>query len=145
MAYALEGRVPFLDHRLVEFVARLPRDAKYRPDLPKSLLVEAIADLLPGEIVGQTKRTFTLPWDVWLRGPLGVRLSQDLSNLAPPLLRYMNQRAVRGSWQNFVTGHTNWSRPWSIYVLNRWVQRNVSASASGQAPDAAAVRPTAIA
>src|SRR5258708_13156931 len=130
MAYALEGRVPFLDHRLVEFVARLPRDAKYRPDLPKSLLVEAIADLLPGEIVGQTKRTFTLPWDVWLRGPLGVRLSQDLANLTPPLLKYLNPRAVRGAWQNFVIGQTNWSRPWSLFVLNEWVRHPVPHAAT---------------
>src|SRR5258708_38816441 len=122
MAYALEGRVPFLDHRLVEFVARLPRDAKYRPDLPKSLLVEAIADLLPGEIVGQTKRTFTLPWDVWLRGPLGVRLSQELANLTPQLRQYLNPRAVRGAWQNFVIGQTNWSRPGSLFVLHQWVR-----------------------
>lgn len=146
MANSLEVRVPFLDHRLVEFVARLPKDAKYRAGVPKSLLVEAMGDLLPDEVVGQAKRTFTLPWDVWLRGPLGVLLSQELSNLAPPLLKYMNQRAVRGSWQNFVTGHTNWSRPWSIYVLNLWVKRHLSgSSATGSSSTAAAVRPAAIA
>ena len=101
MANSLEVRVPFLDHRLVEFVGRLPKSAKYTPDVPKSLLVEALSDLLPDEVVGQSKRTFTLPWDVWLRGPLGVRLSQDLANLTPPLRQYMNPRAVRGAWQNF--------------------------------------------
>lgn len=145
MASSLEVRVPFLDHQLVEYVARLPKDAKYRPGVSKSLLVEAMGNLLPDEVVGQAKRTFTLPWDVWLRGPLGVRLSQDLANLTPPLLRYMNQRAVRGSWQNFVTGHTNWSRPWSIYVLNRWVQRHLTGSTTNQGSNAAAVRPAAIA
>src|ERR1700674_840631 len=112
MANSLEVRVPFLDHRLVEFVGRLPKNAKYTPDVPKSLLVEALSDLLPDEVVGQSKRTFTLPWDVWLRGPLGVRLSQDLFNLTPPLRQYLNPRAVRGAWQNFVIGQTNWSRPW---------------------------------
>jgi asparagine synthase (glutamine-hydrolysing) len=145
MANSLEVRVPFLDHKLVEFVARLPKDTKYRSEVPKSLLVEAMGDLLPDDVVGQPKRTFTLPWDVWLRGPLGVQISQNLANLTPPLLRYMNQRAVRGSWQNFVTGHTNWSRPWSIYVLNRWVQRHLSGSPTGQGSAAAAVRPAAIA
>jgi asparagine synthase (glutamine-hydrolysing) len=145
MANSLEVRVPFLDHRLVEYVARLPKETKYSAGVPKSLLVEAMNDLVPEEVVGQTKRTFTLPWDVWLRGPLGVRLSQDLANLTPPLLRYMNQRAVRGSWQNFVTGHTNWSRPWSIYVLNRWVRRHLSGSTTEQGSTAAAVRPAAIA
>ena len=109
--------------------------------MPKSLLVEALADLLPDEVVGQAKRTFTLPWDVWLRGPLGVHLSQDLANLTPPLLRYMNQRAVRGAWQNFVTGHTNWSRPWSFYVLNRWVRRHLTGAANATSSTAAPFGP----
>jgi len=126
MASSLEVRVPFLDHRLVEFVGRLPKSAKYNRNVQKSLLVESLSDLLPSEVVGQPKRTFTLPWDVWLRGPLGVRLSQDLSNLVPELQEYFNPRAVRGAWQNFVIGQTNWSRPWSLYVLNEWVRRHVT-------------------
>ena len=126
MANSLEVRVPFLDHKLVEFVARLPKGAKSLAGVPKALLIEALTDLLPEEVVRQTKRTFTLPWEVWLRGPLGVRLSQDLANLAEPLQQYMNPRAVRGVWQNFVIGQTNWSRPWSIFVLNEWVRRHIA-------------------
>ena len=136
MANSLEVRVPFLDHRLVEFVGRLPKGVKYTRHVPKSLLVEALSDLLPDEVVGQSKRTFTLPWDVWLRGPLGVRLSQDLSNLTPPLRKYMNPRAVRGAWQNFVIGHTNWSRPWSLFVLNEWIRHHVT-DAAGNPPSIA--------
>ena len=143
MANSLEVRVPFLDHRLVEFVGRLPKHAKYTPDVPKSLLVEALSDLLPDEVVGQSKRTFTLPWDVWLRGPLGVRLSQDLANLTPQLRRYMNPRAVRGAWQNFVIGQTNWARPWSLYILNEWVRRHVTDAANYPVSTAEAVNTAA--
>jgi asparagine synthase (glutamine-hydrolysing) len=145
MANSLEVRVPFLDHRLVEFVGRLPKNAKYTSEVPKSLLVEALSDVLPDDVVGQTKRTFTLPWDVWLRGPLGVRLSQDLANLTPPLRRYLNPRAVRGAWQNFVIGQTNWSRPWSLYVLNEWVRHHVTDSASHPASTADVVHTSAAA
>ncbi|HEV2520750.1 MAG TPA: asparagine synthase (glutamine-hydrolyzing) [Candidatus Acidoferrales bacterium] len=141
MANSLEVRVPFLDHRLVEFVGRLPKSAKYRAGVPKSLLVEAMSDVLPDEVVGQSKRTFTLPWDVWLRGPLGVRLSQDLANLTPQLLHYMSARAVRGVWQNFVIGQTNWSRPWSLFVLNEWVRRHVDAAKEVPGSSAVAVQP----
>ncbi len=144
MANSLEVRVPFLDHRLVEFVGRLPKSAKYTPDVPKSLLVEALSDLLPDEVVGQSKRTFTLPWDVWLRGPLGVRLSQDLSNLTPPLRQYLNPRAVRGAWQNFVIGQTNWSRPWSLFVLNEWVRNHVTDAANHPVSTANAVHTAAV-
>jgi len=145
MANSLEVRVPMLDHRLVEFVARLPKGSKYRAGVPKALLVEALSDLLPDQVVGQAKRTFTLPWDLWLRGPLGVRLSQDLSDLTPQLLQYMNPRAVRGAWQNFVIGQTNWSRPWSLYVLNAWISRHVTGATTGTSSGATTVHPAAVA
>jgi asparagine synthase (glutamine-hydrolysing) len=144
MANSLEVRVPFLDHRLVEFVGRLPRSSKYKADVPKSLLVEALSDLLPDQVVGQSKRTFTLPWDVWLRGPLGVRLSQDLANLTPSLRQYLNPRAVRGAWQNFVIGHTNWSRPWSLFVLNQWVRQHVTEAANNPVSTADAIHTAAV-
>ena len=145
MANSLEVRVPFLDHRLVEFVARLPKSAKFRAGVPKALLIESLSDVLPDDVVGQAKRTFTFPWEVWLRGPLGVRLSQDLANLTPLLQEFMNPRAVRGAWQNFVIGETNWSRPWSLYVLNEWVRRHLTGAVSKQGSEATAVRPAAIA
>jgi asparagine synthase (glutamine-hydrolysing) len=146
MANSLEVRVPFLDHRLVEFVSRLPKAAKYNPEVPKSLLIDALSGMLPENVVGQTKRTFTLPWEVWLRGPLGVRLSQDLANLTPQLQRLMNPRALRGVWQNFVIGQTSWARPWSIYVLNEWVRRHMTGTiadrdSSATASSTPAVRP----
>jgi len=141
MANSLEVRVPFLDHRLVEFVARLPKSAKYSSVEPKSLLVRALEDVLPDDVLGQPKRTFTLPWEVWLRGPLGLRLSQDLANITPPLLQLINMRALRGVWQNFVIGQTNWSRPWSLYVLNLWVDRHMTGAATDQISTAQAVRP----
>ncbi|MCU1341037.1 MAG: asnB [Candidatus Acidoferrum typicum] len=145
MANSLEVRVPFLDHRLVEFVGRLPKKCKSMDGVPKALLVEALSDVLPDNVVGQAKRTFTLPWNLWLRGPLGVRLSQELANLTPELKQYMNLRAVRGAWQNFVIGHTTWSRPWSLYVLNTWISRHLAGAVTNATSDAVAVRPVAVA
>src|ERR1700680_1006031 len=126
MANSLEVRVPLLDHRLVEFVGRLPKRTKYMKGVPKALPLEALSDLLPDDVVGQAKRTFTLPWNLWLRGPLGVRISQDLANFTPELKQFMNPRAVRVTWQNFIIGQTNWSRPWSLYVLNAWISRHLA-------------------
>jgi len=68
MARSLEVRVPLLDTPLVEFVGSLPDAARRRPGAQKALLVEALGDLLPEEILAQRKRTFTLPWEEWLRG-----------------------------------------------------------------------------
>jgi asparagine synthase (glutamine-hydrolysing) len=141
MANSLEVRVPLLDHRLVEFVAQLPPDAK-RIDPPKELLIEALGDLLPPRVAKQSKRTFTLPWKVWLHGELGERVSHDLANLTPSLERHMDQRAVNDVWENFKAGQTSWSRPWSLYVLNDWVKRHAAGAIADVTSSPTAVRVT---
>ncbi len=125
MAHSLEVRVPFLDHALVEFVTSLPQALKVRKGVPKALLVSALSDLLPEEVVNQTKRGFTFPWAEWLRGPLKEKLEQGLSELSPALAEVIDAGQVREVWLDYLDGKTSWSRPWSLYVLNEWVKRNL--------------------
>ena len=125
MAHSLEVRVPFLDHVLVEFVGRLPAAVKGGNGAPKSLLAEALSDLLPRETVAQPKRTFTLPWERWLRGPLQARVAAGLKNPAGPLRSVLNPKAVVAIWEDFLAGRTGWTRPWSLYVLNDWARRHL--------------------
>jgi len=70
MAHGLEARVPFLDHRLVEFAMRLPQAAKFRPWRLKHLPKLAFADRLPRALLHRRKHGFQLPLDDWLRGSL---------------------------------------------------------------------------
>jgi len=109
----------------VEFVGALPAAARRRDAQPKALLNEAIADLLPQDILKQKKRTFTLPWEEWLRGPLRKRLEASFAEVAPSLAAYLNGDGVREVWSTFLAGKTSWSRPWSIYVMNEWCRRNL--------------------
>jgi asparagine synthase (glutamine-hydrolysing) len=125
MAQSLEVRVPLLDTPLVEFVAALPDAARQRPGMQKALLVESLGDLLPPEILTQQKRTFTLPWAEWLRGPLRARLERSFADLAPPLAAHLHSNGVRAVWDAFLAGKTSWSRPWSLYVLNEWCRRHL--------------------
>jgi asparagine synthase (glutamine-hydrolysing) len=125
MAHSLEVRVPFLDHSLVEFVTHLPQEAKLAKGTPKALLVAALADLLPDEIVQQTKRGFTFPWEMWLRGPLKDKLQTGLAELSPALSEILDGKTARGVWQNYLDGKTKWSRPWSLYVLNEWTKKHL--------------------
>jgi asparagine synthase (glutamine-hydrolysing) len=131
MSHSLEVRVPFLDHVLLEYVMSLPEPAKRRGKAAKALLVEALADLLPAEVVQQRKRTFTFPWKEWLRGALRERVAESLENLTPALQPLLNPTAVRSVWQGFLAGHTSWSRPWTLYVLNEWVRRNLEGTQWG--------------
>jgi asparagine synthase (glutamine-hydrolysing) len=120
-------RVPLLDTPLVEFVASLSDAARQRPGAQKTLLVEAIGDLLPQEILTQRKRTFTLPWEEWLRGPLRLRLEASLADPAPALAPHLRAQGVHSVWEAFLGGKTSWSRPWSLYVLNEWCRRHLAA------------------
>jgi asparagine synthase (glutamine-hydrolysing) len=123
MARSLEVRVPLLDTPLVEFVGALPDAARCRAGTPKALLVDAVRDLLPQEILSQQKRTFTLPWQEWLRGSLRGRLEASFANPAAALAPYLHSAGVREVWTAFLSGKTSWSRPWSIYVLNEWCRK----------------------
>ena len=138
MAHSLEVRVPLLDHVLVEFVARLPASAKQRRGQNKALLVEALRGILPKEVIGQRKRTFTFPWERWLRSALSSRIRSGLTDLAPALAGHLDAATVQAVWLAFEAAHTNWSRPWSLYVLNEWCRRNleVPQSENNQAPSA---------
>ena len=127
MAQSLEVRVPLLDTPVAEFVWALPDAARRRPGVQKALLVEGIRDLLPGEILEQKKRTFTLPWEEWLRGPLRKKMEVSLANPAPALTPVLRYGGVQSVWNDFLAGKTTWSRPWSLYVLNEWCRRHLAA------------------
>jgi asparagine synthase (glutamine-hydrolysing) len=127
MARSLEVRVPLLDTPLVEFVSALPDAARSKQGSQKALLVEAFQDILPPEILRQRKRTFTLPWDEWLRGPLRVRLEASFASPSSSLARHIHFDGVRAVWNDFLAGKTSWSRPWSLYVLNEWCRRHLPA------------------
>jgi asparagine synthase (glutamine-hydrolysing) len=134
MRHSLEVRVPFLHSPLVEYMLSLPESAKRNGSRPKSLLVAALGDLLPEEIVAQKKRTFTFPWENWLRGPLGKRVAAGLADWSPALEPQLGRDFALAIWQDFTRGRTSWSRPWSLYVLNEWAKRNLSETYEGS-PD----------
>jgi asparagine synthase (glutamine-hydrolysing) len=126
MARSLEVRVPFLDTPLVEFVSALPDGARIEPGVSKGLLCAALAGLIPQEILEQKKRTFTLPWEEWLRTSLKPRVEASLKDLAPALRWQLHAAGVEAVWDNFQAGQTTWSRPWSLYVLNEWCRQHLS-------------------
>jgi asparagine synthase (glutamine-hydrolysing) len=136
MRHSLEVRVPFLDHRLVEFIAALPDSAK-KGATPKALLVESVRDLVPVEALNHAKRTFTLPWEHWLRGKLGVEVASRLNALTPSLALVLDGEMAKTVWRQFLRGRTNWARPWSLFVLNEWVRKHIDEAESCAARSAA--------
>jgi asparagine synthase (glutamine-hydrolysing) len=140
MHHSLEVRVPFLDSALVEYMLSLPESRKRHHQQPKALLVRALRDLLPQEVRAQPKRTFTFPWENWLRGPLGKRVAAGLADWSPALESRLPGKLARGVFDNFLAGRTTWSRPWSLYVLNEWAKRNLGAPKAGRSERAKTAR-----
>ena len=125
MAHGLEVRVPLIDHRLAETLFRFPGSSKVDPSTPKTLLVKALQGELPDEIVHRRKRGFTLPFEHWLRDELRSELENGLRGIANgPLAALLKSKAITQIWNDFQQGTTSWSRPWSLYVLQRWCELN---------------------
>jgi asparagine synthase (glutamine-hydrolysing) len=80
MAHSVEVRPPFLDHRIVEFAAKLPASLKIRGTQQKFLLKELMKDKLPPEILQRRKIGFDIPAHEWLRGPLRSLLVDALDH-----------------------------------------------------------------
>jgi asparagine synthase (glutamine-hydrolysing) len=142
MRHSLEVRVPFLDHPLVEYALSLTDTEKQIARRPKALLIEALADLLPEEVITQRKRTFTLPWEKWLRGAMRDRVAAGFAQWSPALESVLPQQPAKRVWTDFLAGRTSWSRAWSLYVLQDWVGRNLENAGSATTHESAV--PTAI-
>ena len=122
MSQGLELRVPLIDHRLVKAVLSLPGKSKMN-GTPKKLLVEAMQGSLPDEIVHRPKRGFTLPFDHWMRQEFRSEVEPVLQKKhvdAGPLGGLLNGKQVQKVWDDFLSGTLSWSRPWALYVLQRW-------------------------
>lgn len=82
MAYSVEARVPFLDHELVEFCARIPPRVKMKWLREKHILRRAMESVLPPDIVNRKKRGLQVPMDTWLRAPLPGFAAERMSGPA---------------------------------------------------------------
>jgi len=123
MAVALEVRVPFLDHTLVEYVLSVPDKFKYS-HTPKKLLVDSMPDILPPEIINRPKMGFTLPWKNWLKN--------ELRQFCEEKIKALSQRnsfegiAVLAIWRRFLADDplVGWSQIWYLVVLEFWLEEN---------------------
>lgn len=121
MAASVESRVPFLDHELVEFAARIPSRHNVRGLAGKRVLKEGVQDLLPRSIIHRTKKGFPTPLRAWLRGPaleaaeetlLSTRsLDRGIFERSALVETFAEQRAMRRD-------HTD--RIWRLLNLEIW-------------------------
>ena len=125
MAHGLEIRVPLLDHKLVELMFSIPSNLKIKQGVPKPLLVNSLNRKLPDFIVRRKKMGFTLPFEVWMRGEMRTEIESVLLSRSEKLSDFICQDGVNKIWSDFLNKRCSWSRPWSLYVLKKWIDKNL--------------------
>lgn len=141
MAVALEARVPFLDHRVVEFAARLPLHLKIRGGQGKWALRQVLYRYVDRRVVERPKQGFAIPLGTWLRGPLREWAEEHLSASALLASGMLDAAAVRRAWVAHQSGRENHAnRLWVVLMLQAWLRKVRQGSGRPQADDGPMVR-----
>jgi asparagine synthase (glutamine-hydrolysing) len=121
MAHSLEVRCPLLDHRIIEFAARLPAGLKVRPRSGKRVLRAMAARRLPAEILDQPKRGFSIPAASWLRNELRVLAESLIFDRNRFFSRVLNERKISQMWQEHLSEARDHSVfLWGLMMLGLW-------------------------
>ena len=123
MAVSLETRSPMLDHRFMEFVARLPARFKMTTVTRKAILKRAFRGILPNEILYRRKMGFGAPIDHWFRGELSGYLRDKLLSRRSLERGYFNRRFIEQLIAEHVAGsHQRHYLLWNLLMLELWHQ-----------------------
>jgi asparagine synthase (glutamine-hydrolysing) len=123
MAHSLEARSPFLDHKVMEFMARVPADQKLRGGETKHILKSALRGILPDEILDRPKMGFGVPLGSWLRGSLKELLVDSVLSDRALGRGYFRPHAVREMVEEHMRGTNRFQYIlWDLLLLERWHQ-----------------------
>lgn len=121
MAASIESRVPFLDHVLVEFAARIPREVQLKGLAGKNILKKAMEDLLPHSILYRPKLGFPTPWSGWLAGGRLGSIEKMLLEPRSVERGYFKPEAVRKLFSEHRAKYRdNYDRIWRLLNLELW-------------------------
>jgi asparagine synthase (glutamine-hydrolysing) len=121
MAASIESRVPFLDHKLVEFASSLPDAWKLSGLTTKRVLREAMKGVLPASILNRPKMGFPVPLGAWLRGPWNAVASDVLLDRRSRERGIIDPAGVEQLLRDHASGRINGTdRIWSLLNLELW-------------------------
>lgn len=124
MAYSLEARVPLLDHRIVEFAARLPLSLKVRGGVKKYLLRKVLHELVPPALVERPKMGFGIPLNRWLRNELRPLVDEYLGEERIGREGFLRPAGVARVVREHMAGRRDHQyRLWALLVFALWRER----------------------
>lgn len=128
MAFGLEARAPFLDHRVAELAMQMPIELKLSPGRGKKILTETFADLIPSEIQTRSKMGFGVPLDHWFRNELTGLLREVLLSERCLGRGWFNRTAIERLIHEHVTRQWDHAyRLWALLCLECWARTYVDA------------------
>jgi asparagine synthase (glutamine-hydrolysing) len=121
MSVGLEGREPFLDHRIIEWAAQLPVNLKYNNGNKKYLLKQLAHKYLPVDIMNRPKMGFGIPFGNWLKGNLKPLLLETVSEENLAKQNVLNKKHVLDLLDKYLTGNStdDW-QVWLIFIFMLW-------------------------
>jgi asparagine synthase (glutamine-hydrolysing) len=129
MAVSLEARVPLLDHKLIEFVTRIPASMKLAGVETKHLFKQAISDLVPAEIVNRPKQGFGVPIQQWINLQLRERIRDTLNDPRTLERGYVTREYVGLLLDEHERGRRDHAMAlWSLLMLELWHRQYVDRS-----------------
>jgi asparagine synthase (glutamine-hydrolysing) len=125
MAVSLEARVPVIDHRVVEFAARLPNSFLYREGKRKWILRQVLYKRVPAPLIERPKQGFGIPLHAWLAGPLRDWAEQYLDPARIAREGYLDAPQVQRIWVEHRSGRRDWKyRIWGLLMFETWLEAN---------------------
>jgi len=123
MAASLETRVPFLDHRVIEFAWTLPLEMKIRDGRGKWILREVLDRYVPRSMMERPKAGFGVPIGSWLCGPLKEWASELLSEQRLRREGFLHPGPILERWREHQSGKRNWQYwLWDVLMFQAWLE-----------------------
>jgi len=126
MANSLETRVPFLDHRIIDFAWSVPMKYKIRDGKGKWLLRQVLNKYVPKELIERPKMGFGVPIDSWLRGPLKEWAEDLLDDKRIREDGLLNPEVIKVKWNEHISGIRNWQyHLWDVLMFQAWYRNQL--------------------
>lgn len=121
MAHSLEVRAPILDHKVMEYAARLPSSLKLRDSEAKYVFKQMNRKRLPNDVLYRKKQGFCVPLATWLRGDLKALAHDAIFGDAADLRQWFDMSYVAASWNHHQSGRQDNATPlWGLVMLGLW-------------------------